>query len=235
MKYCVVEIVTQTASFRNPEFQNFHKSFFLPPPTTLMGFAGAALGLTAELAQAFFNEDGCKMGVYGTSKAQTTDLWKYNDFENGSVIPKEYLYHNKFFIVYSFENEDKMELLSKSFLQPKYALTMGNSDSLAKIVKVTQGSNTESCIDFKNCLIEGDVVNNTLLLAGNGLEFSIYSTNEPITYNLPVKFMYDKKSLVRKVIARKEYSFITEKIRVNYHIESVVLEDDVVVPLFSIN
>lgn len=53
MLHCVIEIRSVTASFRNPEFQNFHKSFRLPPPTTLIGLAGAALGLSPKSAQDF--------------------------------------------------------------------------------------------------------------------------------------------------------------------------------------
>ena len=56
MPHCIIELVTQTATFRNPEFQNFHKSFLLRLLTTLMGLAGAAMGLSPKSAQDFFKE-----------------------------------------------------------------------------------------------------------------------------------------------------------------------------------
>jgi len=61
MEYFVLEIITNTATFRNPDFQNFHKTLNLPPPPTLIGFAGAALGLspkaTTTLSILAFTED----------------------------------------------------------------------------------------------------------------------------------------------------------------------------------
>ncbi|NJN33797.1 MAG: CRISPR-associated protein Cas5 [Saprospiraceae bacterium] len=54
MNCCLIQVQSQTATFRNPEFQNFHKSFALPPPTTIVGLAGAALGFDAKAAQDFF-------------------------------------------------------------------------------------------------------------------------------------------------------------------------------------
>ena len=98
MKYCIVEIVTQTATFRNPEFQNFHKTLPIPPPTTLVGIAGAAMGLSPKSAQLFFEESDFVMGSYCKNQGISTDLWKYNDFKERSIILKEILFHNNIYV-----------------------------------------------------------------------------------------------------------------------------------------
>ena len=59
---CIIEIATQSSTFKNPDFQNYHKSFFLPPPTTLVGFAGAAIGLSPKKSQEFFEFDNLENG-----------------------------------------------------------------------------------------------------------------------------------------------------------------------------
>ena len=101
MKNFIIEIQCQTASFRNPDFQNFHKSLELPPPTTIIGLAGAALGYSPLRAQEFFDESKFEIGIYGTYLGKCKDTWKYNkgirDMRlydpglDGSIIQKEFL------------------------------------------------------------------------------------------------------------------------------------------------
>jgi len=133
MNYLILKIWTQTASFRIPEFQNFHKSFLLPPPTTVVGLAGAALGLSPKSSQDFFDESSIKIGVFGKSDGFAKDLWKYNDFKVGSVIKREIYFFNQYVVVFASENSETIENLGSSFKNPKYALTFGTSDALAKI------------------------------------------------------------------------------------------------------
>src|SRR5690554_4731956 len=136
MEYCVVKLRSQTATFRNPEFFNYHKSFLVPPPTTLIGIAGAALGFSPKQAQAYFDEDDFEMGAYALTEGIANDLWKYNDFATGSVIQREVMFQNQFVIIYGSENQDKVHELEQAFSNPRYCLTMGSSDSLAKVEQV---------------------------------------------------------------------------------------------------
>ena len=73
MQYSVTHIRTQTATFLNPEFQNYHKSFLLPPPTTIVGLAGAALGLSPKAAQEFFDNKGFEMGIAGKTNGKANE------------------------------------------------------------------------------------------------------------------------------------------------------------------
>jgi len=215
MKYCIVEIKSQTATFRNAEFQNFHKTLTLPPPTTLIGLAGAALGLSPKKAQDYFYEEKCQLGVYGKSGGLAKDLWKYNDFKTRSIILREILFKNHFFCAFGIESTEKITQLGEAFLNPKYALTMGNSDSLAKVVRVIYLNNTSICDLIENCIVEGDIISEVLDQAAIDPKFSIYQTSEPIAIDIPVRFSYNGDYGMRNVIKRKTLSFISKSMQLN--------------------
>lgn len=233
MEYCIIKLKSQTASFRNPEFFNYHKSFLVPPPTTLIGMAGAALGLSPKAAQAFFDEDHFEMGAYALTKGVANDLWKYNDFALGSVIQREIMFQNRFIIIFGCENQDKIVQLEEAFNNPTYCLTMGSSDSLAMIENVYITTETNHSFKVSHCLLEGNIVEEVINSAQNGLEFSIYSSSDPIAYQLPVQFYYTKDYGIRKVNKRKEFSFIGEEMLLNVSKKGITVENTFV-PLFCL-
>lgn len=234
MPHCIVELVTQTATFRNPEFQNFHKSFLLPPPTTLMGLAGAAMGLSPKSSQDFFGE-GFYFGIYGTSKGYCKDLWKYNTFdEQGSIILKEIFYSNHFILIYGNESQVLIETIKEAFLAPQYALTLGNNDSLAKVIQVSIDNDFVDSFEMSNCLVEGNIVEEVINKAKNGLSFSIYSTSEPIAYDLPIRFQYESDYGFRRVIERKTLSFIGENMQLNFAKRGITYKN-IFIPVFNLN
>lgn len=233
MQALIIQVATQTATFRIPEFQNFHKSFPLPPPTTLVGFAGAALGLSPKAAQEFFEGAGFLLGVYGTSAGKTVDLWKYNDFKNGSVIHREIYYGNRFTLAFASENAEKIEHLNEAFAFPEYALTLGSSDSLAKIMSRTMTTEFHDHNALEHCIVQGNIVKEVMQNSRNGLDFSIYSTAEPISYDVPVQFHYEGDYAVRRVIKRQELSFIGRAMKLNV-MKRGVWSNDIFVPLFPL-
>ncbi|HEY5370183.1 MAG TPA: CRISPR-associated protein Cas5 [Hanamia sp.] len=234
MSYCIVELITQTATFRNPEFQNFHKSFLLPPPTTLMGLAGAAMGLSPKSAQDFFKE-GFYFGVYGTSKGYCKDLWKYNTFDKqGSIILKEIYFDNHFILIYGNDDADIIKNIMDAFLAPAYALTLGNNDSLAKIIKVSIDRDFADSSELSHCLVEGNIVEEVIEKAKSGVSFSIYSTSEPIAYDLPMRFQYESDYGVRRIVERKTLSFIGESMQLNFAKKGIRYKNKFI-PIFNLN
>lgn len=232
MKYCIIEIRTQTATFRNPEFQNFHKTLPLPPPTTMVGIAGAAMGLSPGASQLFFEESRFVMGSYCKNQGSSTDLWKYNDFSERSIILKEILFQNYILLVYGSEDLSKIDILMKSFSNPVYSLTLGNSDSLAKVVAVKEENATIESDSVANCLIAGDVIEEVLSNASNGLDFSIYSTSDPVAMDLPTRFSYSDEYGMRSVSQRKQFSLITTEMKLNVK-KTGVSYNGCFVPLFN--
>lgn len=245
MKNFVVEIQSQTASFRNPDFQNFHKSLELPPPTTIIGLAGAALGLPPLQAQEFFEEGKFKIGIYGIFEGKCNDTWKYdrrhserglryNPELDGSVIQKEFLIQNTFLIAFSAVVQEKLEELYTAFESPVYALTMGNSDSLAFVKSIISDLNLSKNDQLQHCMVEGDVVGEVMRLAPKNMEFYIYqSSSEPITHDLPIRFDYESDYGKRTVSSISTFSIINEKMKLNFEVEGLTYLDKFI-PLFKL-
>jgi CRISPR-associated protein Cas5t len=237
MNYCLIQVHTQTATFRNPEFQNFHKSFALPPPTTIVGLAGAALGLEAKEAQKFFEGKGFQIGVSGKSDGKANDLWKYrtlNPEKPTSVLTREILYKNVFLIAFAHENSDVVEQLRAAFETPQYAPVLGSSDSLAKI-KVLQNdvfSIAESA-ELSHCLVAGNVVEDALnaMLANKSFDFYL-EHRDSMFYDLPVRFHYETSG-VRRVVDRKPFTFIGSRMQVPIPITGLKFQTQFI-PLFSL-
>lgn len=233
MLYCSAELRSITASFRNPDFQNFHKSFALPPPTALAGLAGAALGLSPKAAQEFLGEWAFHLGVTGSSKGMARDLWKYNTLPGRSVITRELYIHNRFYVAFGSENSTAVEQLYEALRSPIYALTLGQSDSLAKIVNVRLTDQTEQSSTLSHTLVEGDVVPLILEQALLGGSFSLtISQNDPVAYNLPTRFQYETDYGVRRVMARKLFSFIGPTVTFQNRTFAGVQADNVFIPTF---
>jgi len=236
MEFIVLEILINTATFRNPEFQNFHKTLSLPPPTTIMGMAGAAMGMPPKATQDFFDQSNFKFGVYGMSDGKAKDTWKFpnlkknslNGFYNyhpniaiSNVINKEILFNNKFFIAFGSDNTDTVNQLVSAFQNPKFALTLGNSDSLAKIKKIETIQGLSKSNRVRNCIVEGNIIDKVLSNPNKNLEFSIYQTAEPIAYDLPVRFEYESDYGKRIVSNIKPFSFITAEMILNFELQGI--------------
>lgn len=234
MTYCVVEFRTLTATFRNPEFQNFHKTLHLPPPTTLVGLAGAALGKSPRAAQSFFENGDWQIGIWGTSEGYAKDLWKYNNFEGGSIVLREIMYDNCFVAVFGSKDEVKVRQLQDAFINPYYALTLGSSDSLAKVVAVEIVEENTRNKDVAHCLMPGNILADVLENAFSGEEFTIYATSEPVAYDLPVRFQYESDYGVRRVSRRKTVSFVGEPMQLNFPAAGISYKDRFI-PIFTLH
>ncbi|UCH93761.1 MAG: CRISPR-associated protein Cas5 [Candidatus Aminicenantes bacterium] len=236
MEYVAIEVNTQTATFRIPEFQNFHKSFTLPPPTTLMGLAGAALGLSPGKTQEFFDASIFELGVTGVSKGRTRDLWKYRKLKSGGyfsdIITREVLFFNTFYICYGSDDKNSISSLRSAFRYPVFATTLGSSDSLAKVTILEDIELSESN-QVTSCLLAGNIIKEVLENSDNNCEFSIYSSREPICYDLPVRFRYASDYGIRSVVKRGEFSFIGKPMKLNVFKKGIKFKD-VFIPLFRL-
>lgn len=244
MKNFIVNIISQTASFRDPTFQNYHKSLILPPPTTIIGLCGAALGMTPLQAQDFFDETEISIGIYGCFKGKCQDTWKYNkgirDMRlynagvDASIIQKEFLIENEFYIAFSSENNSHIEKLKKAFENPVYALTMGNSDSLAKVAKIEVDLSEKMSCEIENVFVKGNVVNQVMETVDNSgdLEFSIYS-NDALVFDLPTRFNYENDYGKRSISVVDTFSIIGDKMKLNFKVSGLQFQDKFI-PLFKL-
>ncbi len=211
MIYLVIPLHSRTASFRDPDFQNFHRTLRLPPPATCIGIAGAALGLAAPDAQDFFTEGEWQIGIAGTSKGQANDLWKYDDFKSGSILIREHLYDNRFVLVFGHPDPSLINRLQAAFTRPHYALSCGNSDSICTvdIPRMYQTEQLDQASELINCYTEGDIIADVLSAVNpeTTTSFSIRTTSLPVAQDLPVRFAYDKKG-IRMLRQRRLISYV---------------------------
>jgi CRISPR-associated protein Cas5t len=234
----IVNAVSETASFRIPEFHNYHKTLPLPPVTTIVGLVGAVLGLSDKDAQHFFSSRQIEIGIYGRSLGHFTDLWKALSSKTSSrdtVIQKEYHYGNKYYFVF-LADEKTITQLNSAFQNPVYPTVIGCSDSLLKIVTVDMIKNPEisQTIRLENCLLLGDYINSIQLDLDNlevGKTYRYTPMTAPQVYNLPIGFDFQVDG-VRKIKERKEMTFIGMQVKSTIAFTSIIYKD-VTIPLFE--
>ncbi|MEK0336459.1 MAG: CRISPR-associated protein Cas5 [Nitrosopumilus sp.] len=237
-KCLVIEAVSQTASFRIPEFHNYHKTLPLPPATTVVGLVGAVLGLSYQDAQQFFSDNFIKIGIYGKSGGFFKDIWKALSSKAGTrdtIIRKEYHFQNQYVFVF-ISDEYTIYSLQKAFRNPVYPTVIGSSDSLLKII------NVDLLKDFvivdthrvQNCILLGDQTNHVKIDLDDleyGKTYRYTRLNAPQVYNLPNAFVFEKYG-VRKIKEKKEVTFIGMPVKSELAIPSLKYTDKVI-PVFE--
>lgn len=163
MKFLRISVSGSFNSFRQPDFQTYHKTLPLPPKTTVAGMLGAALGISPkEVNDKWLKNNRFQMGIVGNSKGKANDLWQirkyenkqisaYNKFRtdiiNGSikddyevvtpyktaVIVRELLFACDFVIYLNFTENTDFQLIKTYLENPIWALSLGREDELIKI------------------------------------------------------------------------------------------------------
>lgn len=235
----VVEAFSETASFRIPEYHNYHKSLPLPPPTTLIGLVGAVMGLRQDFAWEFLRKNKIEIGITGVNKGYFIDLWKAISSKTNNrdtVLRKEYFYGNQYRFVFVGSRRIVLEL-KKYFLYPAYPTVIGSSDSLLKIDKtsIVEEPVLKKTASFSNCIIEGDYISFLRIATDgfkNGMSYSFTQNSAPQAHILPTGFHYDESG-VRKIISRKEFTFVGYKVDSKVAIPTIVYKGQNI-PIFSI-
>jgi CRISPR-associated protein Cas5t len=136
-------------SFREPKSHKIPRTLPFPPQTTLIGLAGAALGLSENT---IWKEcKGLGVAVVDISKAsdlggtgKAEDLVKYKKYKDSeietSIFVRELLYKPEYMVYYTTENEKFLNRLFNAFLNPVYALSLGRDDELITIKSVEKAN-----------------------------------------------------------------------------------------------
>lgn len=132
-------------SFRDPNTHKIHRTFPFPPRTTLIGLAGAALGLSEDT---IWKECGnLKVAVVDISRTsdiggmgKAEDLVRYKKYKDSnietSIFVRELLYKPEYLIYYASEDEGAINNLYNCFLNPAYVLSLGRDDEIISIKSV---------------------------------------------------------------------------------------------------
>ncbi len=209
-----IDIRALTASFRVPEQHTFQPTLPLPPITTLIGWTGAALGLPFSQAMAFKKEHDIAFGVIGSHSGEMRDLWRYIKIKEKAVLRdvllREYLTDFGATIALGAPIEEDVCALAAAFRDPAYALTLGTSDDLVKILHVSQVVDVEehAHADFENTVLSGDktgLYDPAIDLQATPVSFTIRS---PQVYLLPTDFSFEGRDGGRRVSRRELFTFV---------------------------
>lgn len=235
-----VEFVAETASFRDPGGQLFHATLPLPPASTIIGIAGAAMGLTFADAWNWFQENRIRVGAKGKSAGKGKDLWIYTKIYSNSkkeppgkdTVNREFLCLTSrregeasgwIALYYACENEEVMRKLYHSFQDPVYALSLGTNDEIAKCRSIRWFDNLHECDtqDVQDVWLEGDFRHSLTLDWEKIKNMPIAITlTPPKIANLPVDFEFDPKTRERKAVKYKTFTFIQKYLMVNQSVKA---------------
>jgi CRISPR-associated protein Cas5t len=255
-----VELVAETASFRDPGGQLYHVCLPLPPVSTIIGIAGAALGLSFEQVWNWFRDQRISVGVQGEAVGRGKDLWNYTkrtvnlEKENNSrsdIVNREFLCFverklsnnsgvltstaSPVKLYYACEHKEAVQKLYQAFREPVYALTLGTNDELAKCVSLTlyEAMEPVETDELCNVMVEGDW----------SRQFSFdwetirampvtVSLTSPTVTKLPVDYSFESNG-VRKGLRYQSFTFLTSVQRLKVPVRAYQFDQDRI-PLISI-
>ena len=154
MPIVVAECVAPVASWRAPEAMTYHRTYPLPPHTTLVGLLGAAAGLPFADAFAFVADHGLELGVGGGAGGVAKDLWKFQKLELvdkakppfRDVLLREWRTDVRLALVVACPDAAVADQIAGFFRAPRFPLTAGPSDLLmhARAVWVADAAAVET-------------------------------------------------------------------------------------------
>lgn len=198
MKGLIISLYAMTASFRDPNTHLYQETIPAPPPTTILGISGAALGIGFKDALEYFQRNKISVGCTVKNQGLGKDLWNYSKIKGKKVIKsilmREFIYGINADIFFACNDETIVEELYEAFKNPCFALTLGNSDELVKIsdIRIYDEVGIEEAIDIKDTWICGNYINDFELDWDKVKVLPIKSTiKPPIVKNLPIDFSFN--------------------------------------------
>ncbi len=194
----VVRVRAPIASFRRPLDHNYQRTLPMPPPTTLIGIAGAAMGISDRQLWA---TDGplrhLKVSVWMDDEpGRAHDMWtvlkiKHNKIAERSPYFRELLFFARYTLLYGGD-EELLRRLEQAFHDPVYPLSLGREDELMLVedIKVEEAQEGDPC--FKGTVLPVDIRETPnikpVLKHGAHLE-------PPIVEKLPLRFRVDERGI----------------------------------------
>ncbi|MBE3551079.1 MAG: CRISPR-associated protein Cas5 [Brockia lithotrophica] len=220
------------ASFRRPLDINYQRTFPLPPPTTVFGLIGAALGLSEhDLWRTEGPVSALKIAVWSEEcPGRGEDLWTLLKLYKGKMQRSPYLREILFGVRYTVligeakaalrkeapvsgsEEPSHSEIfrkLVKAFHDPVYPLSLGREDELAEVESITFETVEAGEPRFHGTVLPFDVRKFRLRpLLGSGERLV-----PPIVERVPLRFSVDKRG-VRKPDRLTVMSFLAHGVEI---------------------
>lgn len=170
----------------------------MPPPTALLGIAGAALGLSdRELWAVASPLRQTKVAVWMDAEpGRARDMWtllkiKANKIAERSPYFRELLFFVRYTLLYGDE-ERLLRKLEQAFRDPAYPLSLGREDELLLAEEIGLEQTSEGEPTFRGTVIPGDVrqMQTRLPNLQPGIRFE-----PPVVETLPLAFTVDARGL----------------------------------------
>lgn len=240
VKGIIISLHAMTASFRDPNTHLYQETIPIPPPTTIVGITGAALGLPFEEAMEYFKTNKIAVGCSAKSNGFGRDLWGYSKIKNKDVgkdiLVREFLSDLDVEIFISCRDKDVIDEIYGGFKDPKFALSLGNSDELVWIkgIEICKDVSASASKNIKNSWIHGNYIDKFELDWDKVKKLPIKSTiKPPIVKNLPIDFEFTKNG---ERIANKfgKFTFLGD-VHILREAISIYLFNDKSIPLYEFN
>ena len=219
MPQLIVEAIAPVGSWRPPEAMTFHRTYPLPPYTSVVGMLGAAMGLELPDAFAFVKADAVQIGIGGWSSGLMKDLWKIQKLgekaEVGSaILLREHCVDVRLVLLFAADDRQTLQRIQQGFDCPAFPLTAGQSDSLARIT-ATQIVDQE--------MVESETVHSALLYGELTPEYRTavdlatvplaHTIRAPVVERIPTSFSFDEKGN-RLLAGRALVTFVADAVTV---------------------
>jgi CRISPR-associated protein Cas5t len=158
-----VQVRATVASFRRPLDHNYQRTLPMPPPTTLIGIAAAALGLSDR--QLWASESPLrhlKVSVLADSEpGSARDMWtvlkiKGNKIAERSPYFRELLFFPRYTLLYGGD-EDLLHRLEQAFRDPAYPLSLGREDELMLVDEIAIAEAQDGDPRFEGTVLPCDI------------------------------------------------------------------------------
>lgn len=170
----------------------------MPPPTTLLGIAGAALGLSdweMWAPQSPIRELKVSVWMEG-EPGRAHDMWTVLKIKSGKIAERspyfrELLFFARYTLFYGGSG-DLLRWLEQAFHDPVYPLSLGREDELMLIEALTLGEADEGEPRFRGTVLPIDIRQwpgvRPILTPGTHFE-------PPVVEMLPLRFRLDKRGV----------------------------------------
>ena len=200
----IIDFSAPMACFRIPLHHNYHRSFPLPPPTTVLGMLGAAMGFDEAGIDHWLRQARPRIGIGGKFNGGGNELMtirkvgaggKIKPKEFSTILQRELRVDLVCRIVVQCENAEQDRMLHEAVNAPNYPISAGPADLLAVMraefvdeLPLQPADRLHHCIApgslWGKAKIEAEALKNTSLLE---------TVAGPNSWNLPLAWQIGKK------------------------------------------
>ncbi|RMD85683.1 MAG: CRISPR-associated protein Cas5 [Calditrichaeota bacterium] len=244
----IIDFTAPIACFRVPLHHNYHRSFPLPPPTTVIGILAGALGLDESGIDEWLREAKPLLGIAGKHDGGGNELMTVRKVTGGgkikpgqysTILLRELRTQMKCRFLVRCESDSIEQELVKAVNSPRYPTSAGPADFLALLRGKWVPQFEEKMTDrLQHCIAPGALWGKATIDA-QALKntFLLETVAGPNSWNLPIAWYLGKKG-ERLPAEFSPFTFLTSPVILKEPISCVLttLENDcepIAVPLLG--